>query len=64
MISRLDTRTSASNAEFVAALDIRAAKYGKAPMTPEGDVANLLPGTYYLTGINERHHRAYERVPL
>lgn len=64
MIKRLDSRVASSVNEFVAALDLRAAKYGKAPMTPEGDIAHLFPGTYYLTGINDRHHRSYDRVPL
>jgi len=64
MINRLALRTASSVSDFVAALDLRAAKYGKAPMVPEGDVSHLFPGTYFLTGINEKHHRTYDRVPL
>ena len=43
------------------ALSLRAAKYGQAPMSPEGEVAHIVPGAYYLTGINDKHHRDYAR---
>jgi len=61
MFTRLENRTRCSVAEFTAALDLRAIKYGKAPMTPEGSLEAIAPGSYYLTGINEKHHRAYAR---
>jgi hydroxymethylglutaryl-CoA synthase len=61
MFTRLENRTRCSVAEFTAALDLRAIKYGKAPMTPEGSMEAIAPGSYYLTGINEKHHRAYAR---
>lgn len=61
MFDRLDGRVRCSVADFAAALDLRAAKYGKAPMTPEGSMDAIVPGTYYLTGINEKHHREYAR---
>jgi Hydroxymethylglutaryl-coenzyme A synthase C terminal len=30
-------------------------------MTPDGSLDAISPGTYYLTGINDKHHRAYSR---
>ena len=57
----LDARTKASVDEFNAALDLRAVKYGTAPMEPDGSLDAILPGTYYLTGINDKHHRSYTR---
>lgn len=61
--TRLDARTRASVEEFSDALKLRAAKYGQAPMSPDGPLAALAPGTYYLTGVNDNHHRTYARVP-
>jgi hydroxymethylglutaryl-CoA synthase len=61
MFTRLDARTKCTFVEFSAALDLRAAKYGKAPMAPDGRTDNFFPGTYYLSSVNEKHHREYER---
>ena len=60
MFVRLQSRTQANFEEFTAALDLRASKYGIAPMVPDGRV-DFFPGTYYLTSINDKHHRQYER---
>lgn len=58
---RLAKRTRCSAEQFSAALDLRAANYGKAPMTPDGSLDNISAGTYYLASINEKHHREYKR---
>ena len=63
MFERLAGRKRCSVEEFCAALDLRAAKYGKAPMTPDGSIDAIASGTYYVTGINDKHHRSYERKP-
>src|SRR5690606_36525523 len=34
------------------------------PNTPIGDISVLSPGTFYLTKVDEKHRRFYERVPL
>ena len=60
MFSRLDARKACNVDEFSAALQLRQDKYGQAPMTPEGDIKNIDKGCYYLTSINEKHHRTYE----
>jgi hydroxymethylglutaryl-CoA synthase len=59
--NRLQNRNRCSVEDFSNALDLRAAKYGKAPMNPDGDVAHISQGTYYLTEINDKHQRNYER---
>jgi hydroxymethylglutaryl-CoA synthase len=61
MKERLEKRTRCSVAEFNAALDLRAAKYGKAPMSPDGEITHIATGTYYLSDINDKHHRTYIR---
>ena len=63
MRARLENRTQCDVPTFSAALDLRAAAYGQAPMAPAGDHAHVAPGTFFLTGINEKHHRSYERKP-
>jgi hydroxymethylglutaryl-CoA synthase len=61
MRSRLEARTRCSVEDFSKALDLRAAKYGQAPMSPDGGVEHISAGTYYLTDINDKHHRTYAR---
>jgi hydroxymethylglutaryl-CoA synthase len=61
MAERLGARTRCTVAEFTAAMDLRAAKYGQAPMVPGGSIDHIAAGTYYLTGVNDRHHRDYAR---
>lgn len=61
MFQRLEARKRCSVEEFEAALDLRAAKYGHANMTPDGPLDSISPGTFYLTGINAQYHRAYAR---
>lgn len=61
MQSRLNSRCRGSVEDFAAALDLRAAKYGTAPVQPDGSLENIAPGTYYVVDINERHHRSYQR---
>lgn len=60
--ARLDARVARTVEEFTAAMDLRATKYGQAPMTPDGSIADLLPGTYYLVGVDDKHRRTYDRT--
>lgn len=59
IFERLEKRSKCSVEEFSAALALRAAKYGQAPMKPDGSVENIVPGTYYLEEVNDKHHRKY-----
>jgi hydroxymethylglutaryl-CoA synthase len=58
-------RTQCKLSEFNAALDMRERHYGKAPMTPEGEVSprTIFPRTFYLVSVNEKHHRVYAQTP-
>lgn len=58
---RLQHRKRASHEDFTKALSLRAAKYGKAPMAPDGLVDNVAQGVYYLSAVSDRHHRSYIR---
>lgn len=60
MKETLSNRTQCSVEEFSAALALRAAKYGAAPMSPDGNVDHIRSGTYYLKSVNDKHHREYE----
>lgn len=61
IFERLAGRKQCTVEEFTAALDMRAEKYGKAPMTPSGSIDNVAVGSYYLVDINDKHHRSYEK---
>ena len=61
VFERLAKRTRCPVDEFSAALDMRARKYGQAPMVPDGSLDHIASGTYYLVSINEKHHRLYDR---
>ncbi len=61
IFERLNARKKCSPDEFTSALELRAIKYGKAPMVPDGSLDNIDNGVYYLVSINDRHHREYTR---
>ena len=51
-------------AAFNGAMDLRAERYGKGGYEPTGPVAELFPGTFYLSGVDELRRRSYARAPL
>ena len=53
---------AAGVAEFNAAMDLRAARYGTAGWTPSGPTDALFPGTYYLAEVDALHRRTYART--
>ena len=61
IFERLNNRKQCTVEEFTAALDLRAEKYGKAPMSPSGSLEHISSGSYYLVDINDKHHRTYEK---
>eukprot|EP00559_Dactyliosolen_fragilissimus_P005250 CAMPEP_0184860242 /NCGR_PEP_ID=MMETSP0580-20130426/5171_1 /TAXON_ID=1118495 /ORGANISM="Dactyliosolen fragilissimus" /LENGTH=1093 /DNA_ID=CAMNT_0027357279 /DNA_START=16 /DNA_END=3297 /DNA_ORIENTATION=+ len=63
---RLDSREEVSPGELDLALDTRARMHhAGAPYSPVyPTVGRLLPGTYYLNGIDSKWTRTYSRVPL
>lgn len=59
----LSQREKVSPEKFTAALEIRAKNSHSAQYRPIADTANLFPGTYYLTEVDEFYRRSYNRVP-
>ncbi|VDL38801.1 unnamed protein product [Hymenolepis diminuta] len=63
---RLTQRTSITYDEFTSGLQAREAAIDKAPMehSRENLKRRFFPGTYYLTHIDEKYRRFYQRTPL
>ena len=61
IFNRLSSRKKCDVKEFSDSLALRAEKYGKAPMQPDGSIENIEEGVYYLESINELHHRNYKK---
>lgn len=61
--SRLESRTRRTPAEFEELIKTREPMNHDAPFTPTGSYDNFFPGTYYLTGIDGKYRRTYERIP-
>ena len=60
--ARLAARDTLGVAEFNAAMDLRAERYGTAGWTPSGPLDALFPGTYYLAEVDALHRRTYART--
>jgi hydroxymethylglutaryl-CoA synthase len=61
IFERLAQRRRCPVEEFTQALELRAGKYGLAGVVPSGSVENISKGAYYLTSIDDKHHRTYEQ---
>ena len=61
LMERLAARTEVTASEFAAAMRLRAAAYGKAPHAPQGSLAAVAGGSFYLEDVNDRYHRSYAR---
>ena len=61
--ARLSACTERSVAAFSEAMDLRSSRYGACNYQPSGPVADLWPGTFYLTNIDGEHRRSYSRTP-
>lgn len=59
----LAARKTIPPADFEATMKLREETHHLAPYKPVGDPTQLFPGTYYLTGVDEKHRRSYVRVP-
>lgn len=60
----LEQRVKVEPAKFEATLQLRQDTCHKAPYTPVSSIENFFPGTYYLTQIDDKHRRTYERIPI
>ncbi|KAJ7862056.1 hydroxymethylglutaryl-coenzyme A synthase C-terminal domain-containing protein [Mycena leptocephala] len=50
--------------EFVDALELREKNHNAVSYTPEGSVANIWPGAYYLASVDDKYRRKYFKAPL
>jgi hydroxymethylglutaryl-CoA synthase len=62
--SRLLARTKVSPPDFEACLGMREKAIHAAPHNPAGDTNGMFPGTWYLTGVDDKHRRQYARTQL
>ena len=61
---RLESREKFVPEEFVKTLNLREKAIDSVPYGPAGEVESMIPGTWYLTHIDEMHRRTYDRVPV
>jgi len=61
---RLETREKFAPEDFVKTLSLREKAIDCVPFQPAGEVESMFPGTWYLTQIDEKHRRTYDRVPV
>ena len=61
-LSRLKGRRTVPPAEFEKTMKLREETHHLAPYLPVGDLSDLAPGTYYLTGVDDKHRRSYTRL--
>lgn len=60
---RLEKRQKVPPAGFDEIMKLREMTHHKAPYSPVGSTDHLFPGTWYLTDIDDKHRRRYERKP-
>lgn len=48
--------------EFSSVMQHKEDTHHLAPFSPKGDVSNLTPGTWYLTGIDDMYRRTYDKA--
>ena len=63
LLNRLKSMKVVPCEEYVEAMKLREANHNAAAYVPQGSLDNLWPGSYYLTGIDEKYRRSYARVP-
>ena len=58
---RLSSRIEVDPPKFVEALEVREKTHHLPNYTPVGSTEDLFPGTYYLTHVDDKFRRSYER---
>lgn len=59
---QLEARRRVSPTDYVRVLALKEQNYHVVPFTPESGTVDMFPGTYYLTQVDEKYRRTYERV--
>lgn len=62
--ARLDSRKKVSPEDFAASMKLREDTHHLAGQQPRDAVEDLFPGTWYLTGVDDKHRRDYARHPF
>lgn len=62
VVTQLESRRRASPEEFSKVLELVEKNSHQAPYQPEGSVADMFDGTYYLESIDDKYRRTYGRV--
>ncbi|CAG9863500.1 unnamed protein product [Phyllotreta striolata] len=60
----LDNRQKVAPLKFEQNLELRQETCHRAPYEPVSSIESFFPGTYYLSRVDEKHRRFYERVPI
>lgn len=63
LLPLLENREKVAPEVFTKMMEVRQENIHSAPYEPSGSVEALFPGTYYLSSIDDKHRRAYLRVP-
>lgn len=58
---RLDSRKKVAPSDFEKIMKLRENTHHLAPYSPQGSVTDLFPGTWFLTKVDDKHRRCYER---
>ncbi|KAK7205521.1 hydroxymethylglutaryl-coenzyme A synthase C terminal-domain-containing protein [Myxozyma melibiosi] len=58
-LERLENRKTLSPEDYEKYIELREKAHQKKEYTPEGKLDDILPGTYYLTKIDDRYRREY-----
>ncbi|XP_078287347.1 hydroxymethylglutaryl-CoA synthase, cytoplasmic isoform X2 [Rhinoraja longicauda] len=62
--ARLDSRKKVSPEDFATGMQLREDTHHLAGQRPRDPVEDLFPGTWYLTGVDDKHRRDYARHPF
>jgi len=62
VLPRMEARKKIAPSDFSAVMQHKEDTHHLAPFSPKGDVSNLTPGTWYLTGIDDMYRRNYEKA--
>ncbi|XP_050296610.1 hydroxymethylglutaryl-CoA synthase 1 [Anthonomus grandis grandis] len=59
----LEKRIKIAPEKFEATLELRQHSAHKVPYDPVGDRSHFFPGTYYLSKVDDKHRRFYDKIP-
>jgi len=60
--SQLEKRQRVSPEDYTKILTLREQNCHVVPFTPQSNINNMFPGTYYLAQMDEKYRRTYKRI--